>query len=440
MTGLPTPQRLPARVIDVATVLLMLTGAVADAIVVATGGPGGDGPRYRFAIGASAALHLACAAACGLRVPRPRLFTAVTVALLGAYVVVQGTADRWLGFPFLALMAPLAVATMARREEDRRIARAVAALACAASLVGPATFGPGDRLSSILMSVLVVLLAWLTGLLLRLRDREARDRRARIARAAVADERERIALDLHDQVGHGLSAIAAQARAGAVLIDRDPAQAREVLERIAFVASETLDATRATVRGLRGAVGGPPDGRQPDAAPPAGIGSFPAPTPPRPTGDPAAPSRVIENLRAAGVEVRATPEDPGDLAALTARWSPAARIALERVVQEGCTNALRHGLPGAPIDVAVRPDGDGGGATVEIANAVDPPASSIPFPRPVRAGSAPGSATDAGTGLVGLRTRVDSVGGELAVSRGDRRFLLRARIPSGEASRKETPR
>ncbi|MFH6691415.1 histidine kinase, partial [Cellulosimicrobium funkei] len=109
--------------------------------------------------------------------------------------------------------------------------------------------------------------AWTVVVLLvagTVRDRSARLAAAReterLARAerertAVADERLRIAREVHDVLAHSLSAITVQAGVGLHLLDRDPEQARGALTAIRAASTEALDEVRAVLGVVRGDAG-----------------------------------------------------------------------------------------------------------------------------------------------------------------------------------------
>ena len=115
--------------------------------------------------------------------------------------------------------------------------------------------------------------------------RTERDLAAAEVRAVAADERARIARELHDVVAHGMSVVALQAVGGRRVLDTDPAQAREAFDTIERVTSDCLDEMRRLLGILRA------DDDQ-------------APTAPQPTLDQIA--GLVEQARAAGTEVDVT--------------------------------------------------------------------------------------------------------------------------------------
>lgn len=190
--------------------------------------------------------------------------------------------------------------------------------------------------------------------------RSRMDAHAERAGRAATEERLRMAQDLHDGVGHGLAVIAMQAGVALHVLDRDPAAARQSLEAIRATSKEALDALRSELA----TIAGEPAPRRPAA----GIDAIPA---------------LVERVRSAGLVVDVVGE-PGDLPSASGE-------AAYGVVQEALTNILRHAAATAAqvrwerrvdrVVVTVSDDGDGG------------------------------AVQDVGMGIVGMRTRVEGIGG-----------------------------
>lgn len=234
--------------------------------------------------------------------------------------------------------------------------------------------------------------AWVVGDRIRLRrervaDLEERLRRAereadRERRLAAAEERTRIARDLHDSAGHAINVILVQAGAARLLSEKDPAQARAALATIEDVARETVGEIDRLVRVLR------EDAPGEVVDPPAGLAGLGA---------------LVERQRATGldVDVRVHGEE-GPLA-------PAVDQAVYRILQEALTNAARHGVGTADVEIAYRPG--------ELSLTVSSPTT------PERPPGAPGH------GLVGMRERAVLLGGTFDAGPSDGRFVVFVRFP-----------
>lgn len=213
--------------------------------------------------------------------------------------------------------------------------------------------------------------------------------RERAEHAAVAEERGRIARELHDVVAHGVSVIAIQADAAEAALDRDPELARAPLRTIRRSAKEALEEMRHLLGVLR------EDGDGGELAPQPGLGQL---------------GELVEHARGAGVDVTlAIDGEPRAVA-------PGLDLSAYRIVQEGLTNVRKHaaGAPAyvhltwAPRELAleVRDDGAGGGDIMP---------------------------NGSGHGLVGMRERVRLHGGELRAGPVDGGgFAVRARLPLEE--------
>src|SRR5262245_54325634 len=275
--------------------------------------------------------------------------------------------------PTLALYFMVA-ASDGSRERTRVMAASVAAVFVAhVSASGLAQ----DRFPwiEILFGVLMWGGAWLIGD----RTRSGRDHVERERRLAAAEERTRIARDLHDSAGHAINVILVHAGLGRLSADSDPAAARRAFETIEEVARETVTEIDQMVRALREDSDG--------VEPPAGV---------------AALEGLVERHRTAGLDVATTVR--GDVRALP----PAVDRAAYRIVQEALTNAARHGTGRADLEVAFAP----GALELTVANPV-----------------ARERAARDGHGVVGMRERASLLGGRLEAGQRDGRFLVRAYLP-----------
>jgi len=248
----------------------------------------------------------------------------------------------------------------------------------------------------LVLLIAVTVTAGLLGLLVRsrraqlgaLRDRAAaleRERQSAAARAA-AEERLRIARDVHDLVGHALSGIAVQSSTARLALDAGrPGAARTAL-------SAVESASRAALAEMRQLLGVLRPGEAGQYCPVPGLGDLPG---------------LVDGLRRQGVAVTLS---AGELAGVPAAVS----LAAYRVVQEALTNAVKHAA-GSPVSVAVAASEGALVATVE-----DYP------PR-----AAPPGGQAGGYGLAGMRERVTGLGGEVSAGpAGDHPgWRVRARIP-----------
>lgn len=211
------------------------------------------------------------------------------------------------------------------------------------------------------------------------------------ARLAVADERVRIARELHDIVAHGVSVIAIQADAARAVLPVDPDRAREPLAVISASAREVLDEMRRLLTLLR--MGEDDDGA---IAPVPRLDQL---------------ADLVEGLRAAGLPVELAMD--GDGQPLPA----AVELSAYRIVQEALTNVLRY-AGNVPTVVSVRRTA--AAVSVEVRNAPGAPD-----------GSGAG-VQGAGHGLLGIRERSALVGGELqAGPTPDGGFRVWADLPAG---------
>jgi signal transduction histidine kinase len=219
-------------------------------------------------------------------------------------------------------------------------------------------------------------------------DRAERDRKQEAERA-VADERTRIARELHDVVAHHLSVMVIQAGAARRLLDTQPEQTRAALAAIEDAGRQGLGAMPGLLRALR-------DSGQAEVL-------APQPTLRELDG-------LVAQVRAAGLPVELRIEG-------TPRPLPAAvDLSAYRVAQEALTNTLKHAGP-ARAELLVRYGRD----ALEV-TAVDDGYGTEP--------TANGPAYRGGQGLVGMRERVSLFGGELhAGARSQGGFAVFARFP-----------
>jgi signal transduction histidine kinase len=289
------------------------------------------------------------------------------------------------GANFLAL---LAVAWLAASGES--VAAEITAVV-AASIVIPLVYAAGDwdeDGEAFVYFATGGLIVWCIGRILRRERRlvaaltEAQDR---LAVAASAAERQRIARDVHDVVGHSLTVMLLNVSGARRVLTRDPAAAAEALDRAEQAGRGSLQSVRAIVGLLR----------TPDEA-----GAEPRPGAADIVG-------LVDTAAAAGLPVRA--QVAGDLEAI----DPYAGLAAYRLVQEALAN-VEHHAPGA--DVVVRVVNDNDRLTVSVRNGR---ARHTPPPPAGRGG----------TGLDGMRQRVAAVGGAVAAGPMGDGWVVEGSIP-----------
>ncbi|MFA9270071.1 MAG: sensor histidine kinase [Baekduiaceae bacterium] len=224
---------------------------------------------------------------------------------------------------------------------------------------------------------------------LRERAERAEAEQAAMADRARADERTRIAREMHDVVAHRVSLIALHAGGLELRPEVPPEEVRRTAELIRRTARLAMEDLRGALGVLRAsdATGGVPEAPQPTLA------DLP---------------RLVEDSRSAGERVSLELDVPPDA------WPPetVGRDAY-RIVQEGLTNVHKHAR-GAATTVLVR-GAPGDGLALEVRNRL--PVGQV-------APTLPG----AGTGLVGLRERVTLAGGEITHGPDGDDFVVRARL------------
>jgi len=208
--------------------------------------------------------------------------------------------------------------------------------------------------------------------------------RQREARLAVAEERVRIARELHDTVAHAMSVIVVQAQAGTRVLEGEQTSAREALESIETTGRQAL----VEMRGLLGVLRA--EDHELTLAPRPGLASLVG---------------VVERVRAAGLPVELHVEGE------TTSLPPGVELSAYRIVQEALTNALKHAGPcSAEVVVRYHP------TAVELEVTDD--------------GTGRHRDPDLGHGLVGMRERAALVGGSIETGpNGGNGYTVRARLP-----------
>jgi signal transduction histidine kinase len=291
--------------------------------------------------------------------------------------------------PGAIFLAMLAVAWLAA--EDRSwLAEATGLLAAVAiPIVNTAVNPERHRDHGWVFFATGSLLSWFIGRILR-RERHLvgalTEAQARLHDAAAAAERQRIARDVHDVVGHSLTVMLLNVMGARRVLDVDPAAAAQALDRAECVGRDSLDSVRAVVGLLR-------------AAGDEGVTPPPAPG----AGDIAALARTATD---AGLSVDVQIE--GDLDAIDAY----AGLAAFRLVQEAISN-VEHHAPKA--DVLVRITNDGQRLAVSVENRLADDA-------------VPPAARD-GTGLMSMRERITALGGTFSAGPSGDSWRVEGSIP-----------
>ena len=236
--------------------------------------------------------------------------------------------------------------------------------------------------------------------------RQLRQAQAELAEQARTQERNRIARELHDVIGHTLTVSLLHVQSARLAVEHDPADAARALAEAERLGRECLAEVRTTVGMLRrdaeadgsgpGSTDGSADGRA-SIAPLPGAGALPA---------------LVEQFRSAGADVTLTVE--GDVRGLPATTG----LAVYRIVQEALTNAVRH-APGSPTEIRLAV----GAGSVTL--------TALTLTADSRAGPGPGT----GLGVVSMRERAESLGGTCEAGPDGRGWLVRATLPLGAGHR-----
>jgi signal transduction histidine kinase len=217
---------------------------------------------------------------------------------------------------------------------------------------------------------------------------QLRAAQAGLAERARAEERNRIARELHDVIAHTLTVLLLHITSARLAAEHDLADAARALAEAERLGRESLAEVRMAVGMLH------QDGDTGPTAPLPGVGGLPA---------------LVERFQSAGTDVTLTIDgDTGRLPATTG-------LAVYRILQESLTNAVKH-APGSPTAVRLAVDAN------KVRLAVDSAAQ-------------PGTGT--GVGLVSMRERAESLGGSCRAGPGGRGWLVQAALPLDAAGRRE---
>lgn len=209
---------------------------------------------------------------------------------------------------------------------------------------------------------------------------QLRAAQADLAERSRAEERNRIARELHDVIAHSLTVSLLHITSARLAVEHDPADASRALAEAERLGRQSLTEVRATMGLLRS---GPSDGI---GAPVPGAGQL---------------AELVQHICDAGADVSLVIE--GDMAAVPATTGST----IYRIVQEALTNATRH-APSSPVRVRVV--ARSGRAEVEVDSAGPPTDGS-------------------GLGLASMRERAQAVGGTCAAGPGGRGWVVHASLP-----------
>jgi signal transduction histidine kinase len=370
------------RAFDAALAAAVIAGGVAENLLVA----GISGPRW-----AGALLAAAMGALLLLRRTKPLAAALALPLFAGLDAVFVADLEDLLATLFPLLMLAYAGAAYA----EPRAARATLVI-LAGTIVVIGAFDDA-RLENVFFPCAVVALCWLVGRNVRTRTRlaaELHEGAARLAeqreaeaREAVAEERRRIAREMHDVVAHSISIMVIQAAGARQILPLDAGRAEQAAARIGRAGRDALTEMQLVVGALGTVAAGSPS---------PSLDALPA---------------LVERARHAGLDV-----------SLRVRGTPrglpqGAELAAYRVVQEALTNAIKHAAC-APTEVVV--DWREESLELRVADRGD-------------GGAAP-ELEGAGHGLVGMAERVRVCGGELrAGPRAEGGFEVVACIPAESA-------
>jgi signal transduction histidine kinase len=423
--------------------------------------PGGVARPRVLPLTGPLALFLVALAAVAVALRRRRPVFMLGLLLAGSVLVTTAASPAGGVLTYFLPVAYVLYLVAATYERKRVAVRVIAAVL--ATLVADAVLmeliGHGLFVRSGLVSVaLCVIIAWSAGYTVRQRRRYAVRLQDEAASKAVAQERLRIARELHDVVAHSMSVIAVQAGYGQYVIDSQPADAREALGAIQATSREALEEMRRMLGALRqadetdqrdqaarardrSAVAGQP----PPAAP---VSPAPAAAPPlSPAPGLADLDRLLTRTASAGVRVDLTRcGNPRELPA-------SIDLSAYRIVQEALTNVVKHArtsscqvLIGYGQDELVLEVTDNGAGLPELAGAgaarhgaargpgggglgVSGGAGTIDAWQPSGSGLGFGFG-GSGHGIIGMRERVSLLGGEFTAGpRPGYGFAVSAHIP-----------
>ena len=340
------------------------------------------------------------------RVPRTTLLLIVGIAVLAMGARAAGPSV------FFVLMALYSVVAVSPRRRASYVVGAVVVAMVIATVAG----GGNQVVESCIGVVASMLLAWVAGENTRASRLYALHQAERVAEReataaaeqadqvtrALADERTKIARELHDIVAHAMSVIAVRSGVARMVIDTDPAEAREALSIIENTTRRSLQEMRLLVGVLRNS-----DDGDSELEPAPGLGDL---------------DQLVADMAAAGVLVEV------DIVGTARALTPVADLSAYRIVQEALTNVVRHAGPTvARVEIAYSADE----VTIEVVDRgrIGPPPDLQP-----PASATPRSANAGGHGLIGMRERAALFGGEVDAGWWAQGFRVKANLRTGDGS------
>jgi signal transduction histidine kinase len=404
-----------------------ITHTVRQEIILPPGLPSPGAVRYYpLRAAGSLGMLLVAVAAVAVALSRRRPMFMLGVLLTGSVIVTALDGSKIVSLAYFLPVAYVLYLIAANYEQRRDAVRVLAAvfatlLADAAVMALAGGFVANKR-GAVILVALCVIVVWAAGYVVRQRRRYAIRLQEEAASRAVAQERLRIARELHDVVAHSMSVIAVQAGYGQYVIEAKPGDARTALAAIQATSREALDEMRRMLGALRQA--DEPD--EQDYGTPAPAGS--------PAGQPAAPlspapgladlDRLISRTAGAGVEVDV-------VRGARPRELPASiDMSAYRIVQEALTNVVKHAqtsrcrvLIGCGDDeLVIEVTDNGAGLHVPVMAG-----AGRQVPAMAGAGS---TGAGGGHGIIGMRERVTLLGGEFSAGPlPGYGFRVSARIP-----------
>jgi signal transduction histidine kinase len=358
---------------------------IAFEVAIRYGAPTGPTTPKWFAVPATALIVLPLLA-------RRRFRFAAPAAVWVVAAVLSFIDGRLVGLTTTASIAGLVAAFLLGNLPDRTQAR----VGLAVVLAGAAILmynDPGHTTGELVIVPAMFLIGWLAGFALHQRATQAEEAEERAARAereraaatriAVAEERARIARELHDVVAHSVSVMVLQVGAVRHRLPQSLSEDREALK-------DVEKAGRGALAEMRHLLGAMHDGQDVELAPQPGLDNL---------------DSLLELVGRAGLPVRLQIE--GEAVPLPR----AVDLSAYRIVQEGLTNSLKH-AKASHADVTVRYRAD----DVELEVRDD--------------GVGTSSSDGLGHGLVGIHERVKIYGGEMSAGAGpEGGFVLTASLP-----------